>query len=94
MDLWQRFWVMAGNGMRVIRAWLLRLAGIFGKGRRDRELAEEIEAHLRMHIDDNLGAGMTAEEARRQALISLGGIEQTKEAIRERRSVVWIRISG
>ncbi|HEY6464703.1 MAG TPA: ABC transporter permease [Candidatus Acidoferrales bacterium] len=76
--------------MRVIRAWLLRVAAIFRKEGRERELADEIEAHLRMHVEDNVRAGMTAEEARREALIKLGGIEQTKEAIRERRSFAWI----
>jgi putative ABC transport system permease protein len=40
-----------------------------------------------MHIDDNLRAGMDTEEARRQALIKLGGIEQTKESYRERRGL-------
>jgi len=38
-----------------------------------------------MHIEDNLRAGMIAAEARRQALIKLGGVEQTKEMVRERR---------
>jgi putative ABC transport system permease protein len=40
-----------------------------------------------MHIDDNIRAGMSAEEARRQALIKLGGIEPTKEIYRERRGL-------
>src|ERR1700674_273443 len=71
--------------MRRVRGWLLRLRGIFGKKRRERELAAEMESHLQMHIEDNLRAGMTAAEARRQALIKLGGVEQTKEIYRDRR---------
>jgi predicted permease len=73
--------------LRRIRAWFFRIAGIFREERCERELAAEMESHLQMHIDDNLRAGMTAEEARRQALIRLGGIEQTKEAYRERRGL-------
>ncbi|HWH56826.1 MAG TPA: ABC transporter permease [Terriglobales bacterium] len=73
--------------MKKLRALLLRCAGLFRKERRDRELAEELEGHLRMHIADNLCAGMTPEEARRQALIKLGGLEQTKENCRERRGL-------
>ncbi len=73
--------------MRQIRAWFVRLAGMFGKARRDRELAAELESHLQMHIEDNLRAGMTPEEARRRAIIKLGGVESTKESYRERRSV-------
>src|SRR6266487_1669828 len=73
--------------MRRLRAWFLRLAGLFNKERRDRELAEEIESHLEIHMEDNLRRGMTPEEARREALIKLGGIEQTKESYRDRRGL-------
>ena len=34
-------------------------------GRAERELSAELESHLQLHIDDNLRAGMTPEEARR-----------------------------
>ena len=54
--------------MRRLRAWLLRLGELFGRNRRERELAAEMDSHLQMHIDDNLRAGMSREEARRQAL--------------------------
>jgi putative ABC transport system permease protein len=73
--------------MRTLRAWLIRLAGFFRRDRRERELAAEIDTHLRMHIEDNLRAGMNQEEARRNALTKLGGIEQTKELYRDRRSL-------
>src|SRR5262249_13414525 len=82
--------------MRQLRAWLRRLANVsgldtFSRGaQRDREFAEELESHLEMHIDDNLRSGMTREEARRQALIKLGGIEQTKEIYRDRRGLPWL----
>src|SRR6202011_5488285 len=46
-----------------------------------------MESHLHMHIEDNLRAGMSAAEARRQALIKLGGVEATKEIYRERRGL-------
>ena len=36
--------------VRQLRAWLVRLAGIFGSDVRDRELAEELESHLQLHI--------------------------------------------
>jgi predicted permease len=69
------------------------LGGLFGKNQRDLDLAAELGSHLEMHAADNLRAGMTPEEARRQALISLGGIEQTKEIYRERRGLPWIETS-
>jgi len=73
--------------MRKLRAWFLRLAGLLGKERRDREMTEELESHLQMHIEDNLQRGMTPEAARRDALIKLGGIESTKERYRDRRGL-------
>ena len=77
--------------MRQLRALFLRLAGYFAKDQRERELATEMESHLQMHIEDNLRAGMSAEEARRQALIRLGGIEQTKESYRDRRGLPLLK---
>jgi len=73
--------------MRQLRAWLLRLRGLFHKAQRDAEFSSELESHLQMHIEDNLHVGMTAEEARRQAFIKLGGIQQTKEIYGERRGL-------
>jgi predicted permease len=73
--------------MRVLRALLLRVLGIFRSNRAERDLKAEIESHLELHIDDNIRAGMTPGEARRRAVIALGGIERTKEAVRDRRTV-------
>ena len=73
--------------MRRARAWFRRLAGVFNKSRRDRELSAELESHLQLHIDDNIRAGMSPQEARRRAIIKLGGIESTKESYRDRRSI-------
>ena len=73
--------------MRRLRAFWVRLGALFGKEDAERELTEEMESHLQMHIADNLHAGMTAEEARRQAMIKLGGVEATKEIYRQRRGL-------
>jgi macrolide transport system ATP-binding/permease protein len=73
--------------MRRIRAFLLRLGGMFHKGRRDRELADEIESNLQLHIEDNLRTGMSPEDARRDALLKFGGVEPAKEAYRDRRGL-------
>lgn len=73
--------------MRWLRACALRLAGMFRKQQRDLEFAAEIESHLQMHIEDNLRSGMSTDEARRTALIRLGGVEPAKELYRERRGL-------
>ena len=76
--------------MRELRAWLVRWGGMFGRERREQELAEELESHVQFHIEDNIRAGMSPEEARRQALLKLGGLEQAKELYRERRGLPWL----
>jgi predicted permease len=73
--------------MRKLRAFSLRLRGLFGGRVREAEIDAEIQSHLQMHFDDNLRSGMSAEEARRDAVIKLGGVEQTKQAHRERGTV-------
>src|SRR5580658_4370952 len=76
--------------MRELRALGMRLRGMFRADQADGELAAELESHLQLHIEDNVRAGLTPEAARRQALIHLGGLEQTKQAWRERRGLPWL----
>src|SRR5579863_787545 len=74
-------------GMRHLRVFVHRIGGLFRQDRRDHELAEEIESNLQMHVAENMRAGMSAGEARRQALIVWGGAEWTKEAYRDQRGL-------
>ena len=69
--------------MSRLRALSRRLAGIFTGPRREQDFAAELDSHLQMHIDDNLRAGMTPTQARRAAILTLGGIEMTKQQYRE-----------
>jgi predicted permease len=73
--------------MRTLRAWLSRIAGFLRPGRGEREFADELQSHLELHIADNLRAGMTPGEARRQALIKLGSTASVAEAHRDRRGL-------
>jgi predicted permease len=76
--------------MRTLRAWIVRLCSLFKRQQLDREFGEEIECHLTMHIEDNLRSGMSSEEARRNALIKLGGVDQVFEEHRDRRGFRWL----
>ena len=69
--------------MRYVRAWFVRLGGLFTKAGRERDLAHELESHLELHIEDNLRAGMTPADARRHALVKFGGVESVKEQCRD-----------
>ncbi len=73
--------------MSWVRATLIRLSGLFGGAKQDREFQHELDSHLQMLIDDNLRAGMRPDEARRQALARFDGIESVKEAHRDRRVI-------
>ncbi len=71
--------------MRALRALWLRLAATLRPSRHERELAEELDSHLQLHIDDCIRRGMSPEEARREARLRLGGVAQTQESVRARR---------
>jgi predicted permease len=73
--------------MRKLRAFWLRLLGLFGAGEGEAEFAAELENHVAMDVEDAVRNGLSAEEARRRALIRWGGPEQTKIAYRERRGL-------
>ena len=64
--------------LKLRRLWM-RLRATIGSGHCDRDFGDELESILQMHVDDNLRRGMTPEEARRQALIRLGGVEQVQQ---------------
>lgn len=73
--------------MRTLRATLRRMMGLFMRRRQDAEFAAELDSHLALHIDDGIRSGLTAAEARRQALIKLGGIEPVRESYRDRAGI-------
>jgi hypothetical protein len=56
---------------------------ILHKDRVEQELNQEVLAYLELLKDMKIAEGLGPEEARRAALIELGGIEQVKERVRE-----------
>ncbi len=73
--------------LRKIRLWLCAL---FRKQKLDRDMDEEMRAHLELRTQANIEAGMSPEEARYAALRSFGGMAQVKEGCRDLRGVGWI----
>ncbi|HEY3742250.1 MAG TPA: permease prefix domain 1-containing protein, partial [Bryobacteraceae bacterium] len=71
------------------RAWQHLLA-LTRKKRLDRELNDEVEAHLELIEHDLIASGMSPTEARLAARRNFGGIEQMKEVHREVRGYPWI----
>lgn len=78
------------NPARRFRAVCSRFVGLLHPGRASDDFTAELESHIAMHVDDGIRAGLPPEEAHRQALIRLGGIEQTRQQYRERRSLPWV----
>jgi len=72
------------------RTLMHRLAALFRRRRLEDDLAEELRSHLEMAVELNLSKGMSEEEARREALKSFGGVEQTKELYRDQRGLPMI----
>ena len=68
----------------------LRLRSLFRRRRVDAELDEELRDHIARQTEENIARGMQPAEARRAALIALGGIEQRRQQCREERRVHWI----
>jgi predicted permease len=72
------------------RIFLQRLAALFRRRRLEDDLDAELRSHLEMAVELNLRKGMTAEDARREALRSFGGVDQTKELYRDQRGLPMI----
>src|SRR4051812_34754058 len=73
--------------MRPLRAWLQRIIGFIRPASADREFADELQSHIELHTDDNIRAGLSPGEARRQALAKLGSVAAAAEAQRDRRGL-------
>jgi predicted permease len=80
--------------MRGLRAWLLRLGGVFRREHRDRDLHAELESHLQLHIEDGIRSGLATDEARRQAVLKLGSIERTREQYHDRGGLPWFETTA
>ncbi len=63
--------------MAVIR----RIANLFRRSRVDREIDAELQAHIALRSDDNIAAGMSPAEARRDALLRFGNPAATKDRV-------------
>jgi putative ABC transport system permease protein len=76
--------------MSRLRRIAVRLRGLLFAGGRERKWRAEFESHVAMHAEDNLRAGMSAEEARRQALVEFGGLEAVQDSMRDQASFLWL----
>jgi predicted permease len=71
--------------MKLVRRAIQRLSGAWSGGRRDSDMAEELQLHIDMQTEDNVRSGMTPEAARRAARLKFGAMESIKESYRDQR---------
>jgi predicted permease len=68
--------------MKQLRRAVYRFRGVFRARAIEREMEEELESHLLLHIDENLQRGMTPVAAREQAHLFLGDQAQVRRQYR------------
>src|ERR1700733_11585240 len=73
--------------MANIREVFNRILSFFNKRQRDSDLDAELQSHIDLAVEENIGHGMSPEEARRRALIRFGGVQQAKEQQRDARGL-------
>jgi hypothetical protein len=69
----------------------LRLRSLFLRPQADQELDDELRDHVELKTEEYVSKGMAAQEARRMALLDIGGIEKRKEECRDTRHVNWLQ---
>jgi putative ABC transport system permease protein len=79
-----------GDRMKFFR----QLHAFFRREALDREMSEEMRAHVDLQTDRNVAAGLAPDEARFAALRKFGGLEQVKEAVRAERGLPWLEQFG
>jgi predicted permease len=80
--------------MSVLRRFAFRLGSFFRRERIEEDLSEELRLHVELQTGANLRSGMAPDEARRQALMELGGLDQVKERYRDERRLRWLEDAG
>src|ERR1700747_1842094 len=65
--------------MRFLRRFFIRLSNFTAGKRADQRLQEEMAEHLTLQTEENLRAGMSPAEARRQAALKLGAAQAIRE---------------
>jgi putative ABC transport system permease protein len=76
--------------MRKLRALLSRITGLWRGRSRVRDIDAELDSHIDLHVADFMRAGMSEPEAKRRALVALGGVAQTRERYRDRSRIQWL----
>ncbi|HET9985725.1 MAG TPA: ABC transporter permease [Longimicrobiales bacterium] len=67
-----------------------RLRLLFSRGAAESRMEDEIRFHIDMETERLVREGLDEREARRRALLAFGGVERTREEMREGRGLAWL----
>jgi predicted permease len=76
--------------MKSLRRFFARLTSLTTRRRQDERLKEEIDEHIALQTAENIRAGLSPVEARRQAMLKFGGVEAIKQDYRARRGLPFV----
>jgi predicted permease len=76
--------------MKSVRRFLKRLFNLAAARAQEERLWEEIAEHIALQTEENLRAGLSPIEARRQAMLKFGGVEAMKLDYRAERGLLFI----
>jgi len=62
-----------------------RMRAFFRANQADQDMKEELREHRERQTSENIALGMSPEEARRAAMIALGGMTQVEQQCRDAR---------
>src|SRR5262252_7400890 len=75
-----------------LRELMSRFAALLRRSKLDQDLDEELQTHIDLGVQENIGRGMTEAEARIAALRAFGGVTQTKETYRVQRGMPFFEV--
>jgi predicted permease len=76
--------------MRTLRAIWIRFCALFVSRGIGDEFDAELQSHIDEHAEEGMRSGLSAAEARRQALLRIGGAEQARQYYRDRATLPWL----
>lgn len=76
--------------MRFLKKTATFLRNLFFQRRMDDDVDREVRSHFDLLTDENVRAGMPLQEARRQARLELGGVDQVKELVHDSRTGAFV----
>lgn len=76
--------------LTVVRRFVRQLTYSLNRATNQRALVAELDAHIALHVRDNMARGMSAADARRHALLALGGLAQTMDECSDAGGLRWL----